>query len=521
LFEFNVAYSILCFASATVAFTLGFFTLQYRRCTPYAQPLGFLLFASGMYASGYAFEIMRGDVAWFFLWLRVEYLGLSFLGGFFLWFALEFTEKLKKRLPLVLSVLGVSLFFLIAVWTNNYHHLYYSFIAVDYWGPFPAAHLGRGIFYILHSIWLFATFVWSGVLFLLHYRKVTPNTRKRALIPLIVAVLCVTVFALYLLRVISWSVDINPLLLTVNGVFFAVAITRMRFLHISPVARDQVFESMQDGVVITDLQDLVVDFNRAASQLIPDLSFRWLGKDFSTLLPELERYTQPRNPLEIESLALEGSNGAQHYEVRQIPVTNRKGKQIGTAWYFREVTERQRILHLLQDSADRDSLTGIHNRRKWVEMAEAELKRASRYRRPLALLFFDIDHFKAINDTNGHEVGDEVLMEVTRTVAKELRESDLLGRVGGDEFVVLLPETDAGEVLGIAHRLLEAISKHRMHFGKHLLQVTCSAGVVSWDGTEEVSLEELLRRADHALYQAKNSGRNRVVMYSPDPPPLR
>ena len=519
MLEFNVAYSVICFASATVAFALGFVTLRHRRRTFYAQPLGFLLLASGIYAFGYAFEIMRGDVAWFFLWLRVEYLGISFLGGSFLWFALEFTEKLKKRLPLLLSVLGVSLFFLIAVWTNNYHHRYYSFIAVDYRGPFPTAHLERGIFYILHSIWLFTVFGWSGILFFFHYRKAPPNARTRALVPLIAVALCFIVFSLHLLRAIPWSVDID--LLAVNGILFAVAITRMKFLHISPVARDQVFESMQDGVVITDLQGLLVDFNRAASQLIPDLSFRWLGKDFSTLLPELERYTQPSNPLEIESLVLEGSNGTQHYEVRQIPVTNRKGKQTGTAWYFREVTERQRLLHLLQDSADRDSLTGIYNRRKWSELAEVELKRASRYHRPLALLFFDIDHFKVINDTAGHEVGDGVLTEVTRTVAKELRENDLLGRVGGDEFVVLLPETGSKEALGIAHRLLEAVSKYRMHFGKHVLQVTCSAGVASREGTEEVSLEELLRQADHALYQAKNSGRNRVVTYSPDPPPPR
>jgi diguanylate cyclase (GGDEF)-like protein len=155
-----------------------------------------------------------------------------------------------------------------------------------------------------------------------------------------------------------------------------------------------------------------------------------------------------------------------------------------------------------------DDLTGCLNRRHLFELGERELKRHHRLKHPLAALMFDIDRFKDVNDRHGHAVGDEVLRVLCERASLYTREIDLLGRYGGEEFALLLPETDLTEALEIAERLRLATSEI-MTIGALSLRISISIGVTDADG--DVSLSHLLQRADTALYQAKNKGRNCVV----------
>ncbi len=168
-----------------------------------------------------------------------------------------------------------------------------------------------------------------------------------------------------------------------------------------------------------------------------------------------------------------------------------------------------------------DPLTGVANRRHFIDRAEAEIARAGRNGTPLVLLALDLDHFKKINDGSGHAVGDRVLQRFCATVGGTLRPSDLLGRLGGEEFMVLLPEAGAVEGAAIAERIRAAVAG--MSAGDALPDVTTSIGLAAYDadGTE---LEALLRVADDRLYRAKHLGRNRVVgndatASRPDTPP--
>lgn len=159
----------------------------------------------------------------------------------------------------------------------------------------------------------------------------------------------------------------------------------------------------------------------------------------------------------------------------------------------------------LQRLADSDPLTGIANRRRFCERAAEELRRARRFRDPLALLMIDADHFKQINDTWGHEVGDTVLRGMADTIVVALRDVDIFGRLGGEEFAVLLPKTDVQAALGVAERLRAAVASMAVVPNLH---ITASIGVtVVCDGDD---FNTLLNRADQAMYQAKQAGRNRV-----------
>ena len=163
------------------------------------------------------------------------------------------------------------------------------------------------------------------------------------------------------------------------------------------------------------------------------------------------------------------------------------------------------------DHADTDDLTSLPNRRAFKGALTHEIQRAKRYGTPLSLTLFDLDHFKQVNDTHGHPAGDRVLVAATRAVERNLRESDVFARVGGEEFVVLLPNTSEEGALDFAERLraaLQAISPLALEVDA---QITASFGVVEFDrDSDDVTGESLIAAADAALYNAKWLGRNRV-----------
>lgn len=171
-----------------------------------------------------------------------------------------------------------------------------------------------------------------------------------------------------------------------------------------------------------------------------------------------------------------------------------------------ELRDANRILEKLAAS---DSLTELANRRSFFEQAEAEVQRAHRYGHPLALQMLDIDHFKSINDHFGHAAGDEVLRRIAGVLRANLRHNDLAARIGGEEFVVLLPETQLEDAAQHAERLRNAIAGLRIPFEQSTLSVTVSLGVAALHAGE-LSPEPMLMRADSGLYRAKQSGRNRV-----------
>jgi diguanylate cyclase (GGDEF)-like protein len=158
-----------------------------------------------------------------------------------------------------------------------------------------------------------------------------------------------------------------------------------------------------------------------------------------------------------------------------------------------------------------DALTEIHNKRYFLEFLDRELVRAARHGRRLALVLFDLDRFKAINDEFGHLGGDLTLRELAACVKKEIRQDELFARYGGEEFAIVMPETDLDEACAAAERIRLLLETHPFQYGERTYQVTISLGVTVTTGTDVAGSAELIKRADEKLYQAKRDGRNRVV----------
>jgi diguanylate cyclase (GGDEF)-like protein len=177
-----------------------------------------------------------------------------------------------------------------------------------------------------------------------------------------------------------------------------------------------------------------------------------------------------------------------------------------------DVTDLIRNSELLERLATTDSMTGLYNRRHFLSLAEAEWSRFQRYQRPLSMLMIDIDHFKSVNDRYGHAVGDEAIVSVATACLHNKRNPDVVGRIGGEEFAVLLPETDSAQAAIVAERIRERVAGHFLSVHSVQFKLTISIGfataAVSMSG-----IDALMRAAHAALYQAKQGGRNRVARW--------
>jgi len=178
--------------------------------------------------------------------------------------------------------------------------------------------------------------------------------------------------------------------------------------------------------------------------------------------------------------------------------------------------ELKKALAELDRLARIDPLTGVLNRRSLFASAEQELSRASRYQTVFSVLLIDVDHFKRINDTYGHPIGDHALVALTSTISNHIRNIDIFGRYGGEEFIIVLPQTDAVQALVIAERIRSLVSEISVATGTEALTMTISIGVAVYE-VNDINIDRVFDRADQALYQAKAKGRNTCCIHTLQP----
>jgi len=322
-----------------------------------------------------------------------------------------------------------------------------------------------------------------------------------------------------------------PVLIIIACVIHYYAVLRHGKLDLVPVARTLVIEHLGDAVLVVDGADRVVDVNPAATRLVrhlhPDLPGDLLGLPVGRLLP----LPDLRAPGAGRERTVEGPDGPVDLDLQISELTDRHGRPIGRAVVLRDVTDlldqRRRLadanrrlreqlrlneaLHRdLAELAVRDELTGLHNRRHLLRQLEDDLQAARSGAWPLSVMLLDIDHFKAVNDRNGHGVGDDLLVATAQALTTWVRPGDTVARYGGEEFVVVLPGASLPEALHMAELLRARCASVHVDGRYGAVSTTVSAGVSAfpecgWTGGE------LLQSADDALYAAKRGGRDQVV----------
>lgn len=208
--------------------------------------------------------------------------------------------------------------------------------------------------------------------------------------------------------------------------------------------------------------------------------------------------------------------GERKYLVSVKPVRDRSGYAVGEMVALADITRNKKIEQELQEAnrrleflATQDPLTGILNARTYYEVCDRIIKLSSRGNKQYSVLFVDLDHFKSINDSYGHEAGDFVLLSAAECIRKTVRASDIIGRVGGEEFSVFLPETDNPGAMKTAETIRSTLENRTVFYRDAEIRVTASIGVAS-RMTHHLSIADIQRDSDHAMYHAKKEGRNRV-----------
>ncbi len=221
----------------------------------------------------------------------------------------------------------------------------------------------------------------------------------------------------------------------------------------------------------------------------------------------------PLSALQVKGLEDQaGPDGKIWFEGHVQPFPQSVAGERAVIWVARNITQRKQLENELLEASQTDPLTHAANRRRLMEVLQSHFAAFRRYHHPMALIMFDLDHFKQLNDSFGHIVGDRVLRSLCEVCREELRENDLLARFGGEEFMIVLPSTTADRAAQTAERLRTRVATEvPLRLGENI-KVRVSLGV-SELLDEDTSLESIIQRVDEAVYRAKDAGRNRVVVY--------
>lgn len=465
-------------------------------------------------------------------WFRVMFMGAVLIPASFLVFILQYTgyrQSIGPRLILLLAVM--PLITVMAALTDGRGHDLFMAGFVPGQGKF----LGGPAFW-LHTLYSYLLILVSYSLliwFIIQNRRY----RKQALLFLAGSSTALVANVITVLRLGPESVqslDLSPFGFAIAALFMTLNIRREGFLDVMPIAHSVVFEHLADALLVTDSSGRLLDRNPAARRMFGEgPGGRFRGLPVTSLVPGL--ITDGKTVTELELLLPEGPDTGVTGEarrrvlsVRQAAFHNRKGSVRGYIYGFRDVTRLKQVEQSLRDQLEqnenlrkalkeesiRDPLTGLFNRRWLDETLDREIPRCLREQSELSLAVVDLDHFKAVNDTWGHDVGDVVLVRLARLLQDGCRRHDVAARFGGEEFVLVLPGLGPAEAAEVVERLLSEFRER--DFGpKGPRRITFSAGVAAVPGHAR-DRDTLFRMADRALYEAKSSGRNRVVILPPE-----
>ena len=508
-------YTVTLWAAAGLSLLMAYTAWRRRRQQSSAIPAFVALtVCTALYAFGYAFELASSTLAHMLVWNKVQFLGVAFIPALWILFAARYTGR-----DAWLSRLAVAVLFLLSSITlalditNASHHWLYKSMGIDFAGAFPVIVLVRGPWHWVHLAYANLSLLAGNALLIGMFIRSPRAHRRQTAVILAGSLIPWLGLIVYLLGLTPRHIDSTPFAFALVSPVIAWALIYFRVFDIVSVAKESALASMEEGVIILDLGDRVVDFNRAAGRIFPTLGKQTLGRTLDKATPawpELKDLVGPAGKIEVD-IRSGSETEPLFYRAKMTLVTDRRGKGIGRLLLLSDTTQQTLLMEKLQGLATTDSLTGDLNRRHFLELGAREVARAKRYGHPLSAAIIDLDHFKWVNDTWGHEAGDRVLKAVSRTLTSSLRESDLIARLGGDEFAVLLLETTLRDACLAAERVRREIAVQPMKAGnQEEAGLTVSIGLAGLAGGAEETIDGLVRNADLAMYTAKKAGGNCV-----------
>ncbi len=501
--------------SSIILLGVWIYTFKYRRESSARIFLG-LITCLLIWSIGVIFEFAAVELAAKILIANIQFIGILFIPIFMLSITIAITGHGNRFVPFLRPLAVFAIISILIIWTNDLHHLYRVNPRIDTeTASFPILVNDYGLwFYYVQIPIAYLSYLLNLIILVRALRYSEKTYRMQAGTLLLSIVLPLLTDGLYILGFSPIpNLNLTPVVFSISGLLLGWALFQYRLFDLGPLAYQLVIQNMQDGVIVLDLYERIVSLNPAAYQITKPTEEEALGQSITQIMPswptldhnEVNIYTThhraPNDETEAES----------QYEILVSPIFNRTQKTIGRVITLRDVTQRVRLQQETQLLAATDSLTNVLNRRAFFEHMNDALQNAVESQSTLAFIMFDIDNLKEINDRLGHHFGDAALVNVAQICQANLRKGEVVGRYGGDEFCILLPQTKLAESQQIAVRLHRALSNFNIAPEKGNIALTISMGIVEVSGAENTSIEDILRLADQALYQAKEAGKNQTI----------
>jgi len=490
-------------------FVLFLYSLSKQR-NSLSAPFSIMCLAISIYITGYSFELQADNIEQIKFSLKMEYFGAPFMSAF--WMIIAYRFYFKRSVPLKITILIMVIPFLTLFFsvTNEYHNLLYSNVSVFEFEGYLLSRLSRGPWYFINVTYAYLVQLFGMFVFFKALRSAGYKFGTQAYWLFFGSLWPISLNIIYMADLSPLSLDLTPFGLSLSAIFFYIALFRYDFLELKEIVRDVTFSEINEGIIVIDAMNRLIDFNKSAKKVFPWLDFKLIGTDVSIFKECKEILKQKKEQFEMEIL----DKGTQKYFEFRTTVLNENDKNVVRVFFIQDISKQKQMIKTLNNMASYDSQTQIYNRRKLMEEAEKELQRSRRFGHYISILMIDIDHFKLINDRHGHLAGDEVLKMLAKVCQERIRCTDILGRYGGEEFLIILPEANKEDAFRIAKGIQEYIAKMEFVFRDEIIRITISIGIeTAIISGENLNVDKLINNADIALYQAKNNGRNQISCY--------
>jgi diguanylate cyclase (GGDEF)-like protein/PAS domain S-box-containing protein len=527
-------YAIFSLFSALISFIAAL--IAWRRSAPGSLMLSLLLLSMTIWSGFYSTRWMGISLGAKAFWFNLMFIGVASLPTLFLLFVLAFTHNdnwLTRRNLVLLSIHPFAL--VVLEWTNSYHHLLYLSLKTVEVDNFVAMEYIRGPLYSVSVMYSYA--IIGIALFLLgqsalHLGPLYQNQYRLIIIGSILP-WAGNIYSENYFDILH-GLDLAPLMFGPSAIIFAFSVLRANFLDLIPIARSHLIENMSDGILVLDAQYRIVDINPAMEKFIEEKASFYMGKNaFDVFQPWMKKTDLLLNGVETRTELRVPKDPSRYLDLRVTPLYDKRQLLNGQLMVFRDITERKHVekrlryvndrlqtqlieIGLLQsklrEQAIRDPLTNLFNRRYLEETLDRELARAAREDYPVCVIMIDLDHFKRVNDTYGHEAGDKVLKALAITLSEQCRRGDFACRYGGEEFVVVMPNIKTDTAYERAEMIRKSLNSLHVPYGHYNLSITISMGIACYPVNGDTR-ESILHAADQAMYGAKEAGRDHILSY--------
>jgi diguanylate cyclase (GGDEF)-like protein/PAS domain S-box-containing protein len=655
----------------TIAITLGNSIIAFRRRNiPGAKSLILLNAAVAVYAFGYIFEITVNSLETKLIWYGIEYFGIAALPFLWLFFALQYSDNDRLIINKKIYYLAIiPVITILLVWTNRFHGLMIQNVGIST-GIVQEISKTGGIWYWVNIVYTYGMTITGSLLLINTVIKLPMAHIKQGLVLAIGALIPIIGSLIYITNSLSiGELDLTPFSCAISGMFFLWSLSRLKMLQIVPIARDKVFDSIEDAIIVVNPGGIIIDFNRKTREIFEVGSDDLVGQNLEIfLITKNIKFKVTDTGIKTESPAIKNSRKKSYYSITSLPVEKKQGKLAGYLVVLSDITQSKKaeinlsqskkkieglnrlafdlsmveadedvckkssqaareimgfiycsffvekegslvngynsspaIANLVSDNnffndfvagtykskkteviktgdfhenirkqavemlnisavlcmpvsdlgavflfgdteevfssenirltellvghsaeslkrlwlqkslrqqAELDSLTGVYNRRYFNNLIEREVERSRRFRYPLTLAMIDVDRFKEINDRYGHQVGDLVLKGIADVIGSQIRKVDTLVRYGGDEFLIVLPESSGKGIDAFIKRLRKAVSEWNSQTRLADFEITVSIGISSYDPAFNEPVDKIIHYADMDMYRDKKDRKN-------------